>query len=129
MDLIKKINMSGMEILDTQIITTVTGGFNVPIFLITFFLSCIIGAIWGIFYSGGRDDEFGPICSTLLGCLVGLCIGALLGAVGSTPIVEKTEIQYKVTLSDEVSLNDFLERYEILEQEGKILTIVEKEEN
>ena len=75
------------------------------------------------------DDEFGPIGGILLGCFVGLVIGALLGAASSTPIVEKTEIQYKVTLSDEVSLNDFLERYEILEQEGKILTIVEKEEN
>lgn len=126
MDLIKEANMSGMEILDTQIITTVTGGFNVPVFLIIVFLSCIIGLIFGTYYG---DDEFGPISGTLLGCFVGLLVGAFLGAVGSTPIVEKTEVQYKVTLSDEVSLNDFLERYEILEQEGKIYTIVEKEEN
>lgn len=118
--------MSGMEILDTQIITTITGGFNFPVFIATFFLSCIIGLIIGLCCG---DDEFGPIGGTLLGCLTGLCIGALLGAASSTPFVEKTEIQYKVTLSDEVSLNDFLARYEILEQEGKILTIVEKEEN
>lgn len=118
--------MSGMEILDTQIVTTFTGGFNVPIFLATFFMFCIIGLILGVCLG---DNDFDSICGTLLGCLVGLVIGALLGAASSTPIVEKTEIQYKVTLSDEVSLNDFLERYEILEQEGKILTIVEKEEN
>lgn len=118
--------MSGMEILDTQIVTTVTGGFNIPVFLVTLFLFCVIGLALGACCG---DDEFGPITGILLGCLAGLFTGVLLGAAGSTPIIEKTEIQYKVTLSDEVSLNNFLERYEILEQEGKIYTIVEKEEN
>lgn len=118
--------MSGMEILDTQTITTITGGFNFPALIVIFILSCIIGVVLGVCCA---DDEFGPISGVLLGCVTGLLLGAFVGAASSTPIVQKTEIQYKVTLSDEVSLNDFLERYEILEQEGKIYTIVEKEEN
>jgi len=35
--------------------------------------------------------------------------------------------QYKVTISEEVSMTDFNEKYEILEKEGKIYTIQEKD--
>lgn len=34
--------------------------------------------------------------------------------------------EYKVTISDEVSLNEFYDKYEIVDQEGKIYTIKEK---
>lgn len=35
--------------------------------------------------------------------------------------------EYKVTITDEVSLNEFYEKYEITDQEGKIYTIRIKE--
>ena len=35
-------------------------------------------------------------------------------------------IEYKVTIDDSVSMNEFLDKYEILDQEGKIYTIKEK---
>lgn len=36
-------------------------------------------------------------------------------------------IEYKVTISDEVSMNEFYEKYEVLDQEGKIYTVRERE--
>jgi ABC-type uncharacterized transport system permease subunit len=37
-------------------------------------------------------------------------------------------IEYKVTASEDVTLNDFLDKYEILDQEGKIYIVKEKEQ-
>jgi hypothetical protein len=36
-------------------------------------------------------------------------------------------IEYKVTIDDSVSMNEFLDKYEILDQEGKIYTVRERE--
>ena len=36
-------------------------------------------------------------------------------------------IEYKVTIDDSVSMNEFLDKYEIIDQEGKIYTVKEKE--
>ena len=35
--------------------------------------------------------------------------------------------EYKVTIDDSVSMNEFLDKYEILDQEGKIYTVKERE--
>lgn len=37
-----------------------------------------------------------------------------------------SHIEYKVTIDDSVSMNEFLGKYEILDQEGKIYTVREK---
>ena len=61
-------------------------------------------------------------------CLV-LALGSIL--VGILGVSEnKTDIsyiEYKVTIDDSVSMNEFLDKYEILDQEGKIYTVKEKE--
>lgn len=36
--------------------------------------------------------------------------------------------QYKVTISDEVSMNDFMDKYEIIDTEGKIYIVRERKE-
>jgi len=41
---------------------------------------------------------------------------------------KELETRYKVLLNDEISITEFLEDYEILKQEGLILTVREKEE-
>lgn len=61
-------------------------------------------------------------------CLV-LALGSILvGTLGVTD--NKTDInhiKYKVTIDDSVSMNEFLDKYEILDQEGKIYTVKERE--
>lgn len=51
-------------------------------------------------------------------CLFGVCINVAQ---------EKPTTVYKVTIDDTVSMVEFYERYEILDQEGLIFTITEKE--
>ena len=57
---------------------------------------------------------------TLLGCAFGYIVGM------STGKPTDYETHYKVLVSDEVSLNEFNEKYEIIEQDGKIFEIKEK---
>lgn len=56
------------------------------------------------------------------GSLLGLVIG---GEVNATPTAYETH--YKVTIDDSVSFNEFLDKYEILGQDGKIYTVRERE--
>ena len=51
-------------------------------------------------------------------------IGSLGGTLSTTDI---NHIEYKVTIDDSVSMNEFLGKYEILDQEGKIYTVKEIE--
>ena len=50
-------------------------------------------------------------------------VGSLGGTLGKTDI---SHIEYKVTIDDSVSMNEFLDKYEIINQEGKIYTVKEK---
>lgn len=61
-------------------------------------------------------------------CII-LMIGSFLATILSD--VENkhsiNHIEYKVTIDDSVSMNEFLDKYEILDQEGKIYTVKERE--
>lgn len=59
--------------------------------------------------------------------IMGLFLGFILGV--SVEKYADTMPTYKVTINDTISINEFYERYEILEQEGKIFTIKEKTED
>jgi hypothetical protein len=68
------------------------------------------------------------------GIIAGLIIGFICALIASPPltaaIAEKEvgiEYHYKVTIDDSVSMNEFLDKYEILGQEGKIYTVKERE--
>ena len=60
--------------------------------------------------------------------IVGIIIGGGFGTIAASEqrIPSEYETQYKVTISDEVSMNDFLDKYEIIDQEGKIYTVRER---
>lgn len=52
-----------------------------------------------------------------------------LGMIGDTTnyLKEYSYTEYKVTIDDSVSMDEFLDKYEIIDQEGKIYTIKERE--
>ena len=50
--------------------------------------------------------------------------GSIVGSSCSRPVEYTTE--YKVTISNEVLMNEFNEKYEIVSQDGKIYTIRER---
>ena len=58
---------------------------------------------------------------------VSLFAGAILGF--GCPAYQDMIPTYKVTISDEVSMNEFMDKYEILNQDGKIYTVKERTPN
>jgi len=114
--------MTGVEILAIEEVA-VTFGFDWNIFwaaftIVTAFITIVVGVCcmpelgWWSFVAGA-----------IAGCLFGAFLCALF-ARNTLPL--EYETQYKVTISDEVSMNSFLERYEIIDQEGKIYTVRDK---
>lgn len=106
--------MEGIEILSVGE-TVVNPGCNVGLMIFVGFSITIIGIIIAIIC----DEE----SIAFLGVLLGLFIGIWVGFTTGEP---EYALTYKVTISDTVSLNNFNEKYEILEQDGKIYTIKER---
>lgn len=109
--------MTGVEILATgEGATSFEPNFPVFLFVLAF---CIVGGI----IIGSKDKEYG------LGAVIGLVIGMLAGFLSGI-VVGFAEIEYyptyKVTVSNEVSMNEFMNKYEVLSQDGKIYTIKER---
>lgn len=51
-----------------------------------------------------------------------------MSILGCTPNKNNVNhVEYKVTIDDSVLVNEFLDKYEILDQEGKIYTVKERE--
>ena len=115
--------MSGVDILAfEEVITnsTVNGDLMVIMTGIIISIAFIVGLIVSI-----RENEPGIFIAILLfGIFLSLIACLIIGTVTETP--SEYETQYKVTISDDVSLNEFSARYEIIDQEGKIYTIRER---
>ena len=115
--------MTGVEILATQEVATAFG-FNWSAFWIVFGITAGFMVVLGLVIYGASGEVSNFIACVILGLIVGLLLSASIGSNKATPT--EYETQYKVTVSDEVSMNDFLERYEIVSQEGKIYTVRER---
>lgn len=116
--------MTGIEILAVEEVITAYA-FNWKGFLI--FITCavvfcgILGAI--------SNSPYSAFKGALVGMAIGLLLGGILGQLPAwTTLPKEYETRYKITISDEVSMNDFLSKYEIVDQEGKIYTVVERNE-
>jgi hypothetical protein len=116
--------INGVEILST---TEVATDYTWNYWLVGFIYIGVV-IICGIvgYISGGYPDK---VESALIGCAVGALLGLFVyffaALVTSKPVAYET--RYKVTISDSVSINEFLDKYEILDQEGKIYTVKERE--
>lgn len=118
--------MPGVEILNETIIYT--GVFNYYMVIILPILTIIISFILVL-----KDETIGDdigialIVALLIGLVSGILLGVPLGFACPIDSDEIDYIEYKVTISDEVSMNEFLDYYEILDQEGKIYTVKERD--
>ena len=115
--------MAGVEILATQEVATAFG-FDLMVFQVTVGICAIVAtAIVGC----ALFNDIGAY-SFLFGWIGGLILGMILGCVlASNAAPSEYETQYKVTISDEVKMNDFLEKYEIVDQDGKIYVVRERD--
>ena len=117
--------MTGVEILAIEQVATAFGfNWSTYLFLITIsaaMASLLFGVVFFQEYSGW---------GFLIGFGIGVAIAGLIALVPScnTRPIEYTT-QYKVIISDEVQMNDFLSRYEIISTEGRIYTVREIEDS
>lgn len=109
--------MTGVEIL-----TTGEGATGFEPHFPTLVLVIIFCAVSGIVL-GSKTKEYGVGAS--MGLFVGVVVGFLLSVVVGFVKLEYYPT-YKVTISDEVSMNEFMDKYEILNQDGKIYTVKER---
>lgn len=116
--------MAGVEILSQSIIYEV----EVPLWPLIVFpiVGLLIGLIFAIidWVNFGFDpDWLSTILLLMLACFI---IGCNVMLLAEHETDEVDYIEYKVTIEDSVSLNEFLDKYEILGQEGRIYTVKEK---
>lgn len=70
------------------------------------------------------DEVSGIIAVAFISIVIGLGAGLVTGHSANDPIP-----QYKVMISEEVSMVEFYEKYEIIDQEDLIFTVREKDQN
>ncbi len=115
--------MQGVEILTSAQVAT-EWAFNWTAFWIAFGIITVILFIWSLAYMFDDICVLLVIICFILSSLGGSLIGLFVGKIGEIPIAHET--QYKVTISEEVSMTEFYEHYEVIEQDGKIFTVRER---
>lgn len=119
--------MTGVEILATEEVVCAWASWNWLAFLGGVIIAMFIFLFVGCFIAVLTDDSAnGWVCFIAGSIIGGLILGASMGANLGEPI--EYETHYKVTVSDEVPMNEFLERYEIIDRDGKIYTVREVKE-
>lgn len=110
--------MEGVTILNTELVNY----YCVGIFL---FVLSFIGTILSIVLAiiSFKSDDFGGGIFSIIG-LCSMIVLCLMGAFAFSDSSERYE--YTVTISDEVSFNEFTAKYEIIEQRGKIYVVRER---
>lgn len=116
--------MTGVEILAMEEVA-VAFGWNIWGMLFGFIVAAGIFSLVGLLIGAAEGSGSGWVVFVSGTLIAGLIIGLALGSTGGEPTAYET--QYKVTVSDEVPMNEFLERYEIIDQEGKIYTVRERD--
>lgn len=113
--------MNGVAILSSE---TIYNTFLPERWIAIAFLVVLVGGFVGAcLCSFSEHPIIGVICIVLGACLwIGLLYCALTENKNDI-----SHIEYKVTIDDSVSMNEFLDKYEILDQEGKIYTVKERE--
>lgn len=114
--------IDGVEVLDQTAIYVDTFQWSVfSILFICLIAVCFIGGtIWAI----KKDD----VSFVLAGFFLSLMFLILLVILGFGE-VKTDKYEYKVLINDDVNFSEFNDRYDLIEQEGKIYTIRIKDKN
>jgi hypothetical protein len=111
--------MNGVEILSSETIYNTI----LPEWCSAVGFVCLL--VFGVCISASIDSE--RLLPLIICCICFLGSGAcmILGSIENKNDIGY--IEYKVTIDDSVPMNEFLDKYEILDQEGKIYTVKERE--
>ena len=111
--------MTGVEILSSEVIYNTV----LPEYCIGISLGIALMLIFAMALCFANNRVVLGVICFMLALGVGI-VGSLGGTLSKTDI---SHIEYKVIIDDSVSMNEFLDKYEILDQEGKIYTVKERE--
>lgn len=115
--------MNGIEILSSEQVA-VAWQYNWTAFWTVFTLIWLFSLAVGFVFSLYTKYWSDLIDSAIIGIFAAVFIASMAGSLNETP--SEYVNQYKVTISDEVTMNEFTEKYDIVSQEGKICTVREK---
>ena len=120
--------MTGVEILaSTEIAKDFLYNWDIfyKTYSFTILLFFVVGIITGI---GTFVDWIDLLLSIVMSGLIGIIVGAIAGAIMGAALADPSGYisEYKVILSDNVLMNEFTDKYEIIDQEGKIYTVRER---
>ena len=111
--------MTGVEILSSETIyNTILPGWCGALAFMLMVASCICAGVF---------SSFSKIGLTIASCVLVVVSIAIMTLTLSSNHDSINYIKYKVTIDDSVLMNEFLDKYEILDQEGKIYTVKERE--
>lgn len=112
--------MTGVEILSIGEIGAGSAFNWTMAILVGGFIGLVVG-----FMGAATEDSIG------FGFFLFIVISIFTGVISGFGNARPTHYvpTYKVIISDEVSMNDFMDKYEILEQDGRIYTVKEREDS
>ena len=109
--------MTGVEILSSQTIyNTILPGWCGVLALLLMMASCI---------GTGVFSTYRKIGLTIISCVLIVVSVVVITLSLLSNHNSINHIEYKVTIDNSLSMNEFLENYEILDQEGRIYTVKE----
>lgn len=117
--------MDGITILNSFEVVTKTA-FSITAFWAGVIIGSVVGLIAGVIFGLSESDWGAFFFSTIFFVLfIGLFIGLLSGFVICPEEVAK-ETHYEVLISENVSMSEFMQRYEIVDTRGQIYVVKEK---
>lgn len=113
--------IEGIDILNkTEIMNSPSWGL---IFVVVGDLLIVIGLV---LLANGANDGCGPMfVFGLFACVISACL--IISALVNTNTIPTGCYRYEVTIDDSVSFLDLQEKYDVIEQNGKIWTLEDKE--
>lgn len=118
--------MEGVRILASEEVAVAWETWNWEAFWIAVGIFFVIGLVSGIIF-GLQEQEFSAfLIMSLTMFIAGSAIFGLVAGFGIHGNVTDYETHYKVIIDDDVSMNEFYEHYEVIDQEGEIFTVRER---
>lgn len=117
--------MNGVNILNEFEVVTKTA-FSGDSFWWGVLIGAGIGLIMAIIFGLQEADWFAFVVGFVVFCtIIGLLVG-LLGGFVLKPKPVEYETRYEVSINEDVNMQDFINKYEIIETRGYIYTVREK---